>query len=341
MKVCLYLEGEEWVSKSGIKTAFENHKRALRCAGVRVTLDPKDEYDVLHTHFFGPKTMFYVKQARRKALPVVCHAHSFGAHDFRDSFTLSNTVAPLYDRYLRYLYNQADMVITCSQYAKRVMQNSGVSAPIEVVSNGMDTQNFRPDRQAQRRYQQQFCAGRFTFFSAGNLIPRKGVTDFISVAEALPQYRFVWFGKRWNKLFNSNSELSHSLTHLPPNVRLPGFVDDTASVFAAMGAFFFPSYTENQPMVLLESATLGLPLVVRDIPEYQGFLTHGVHCLKAQSNAEFIDILGRVAEDATLRARLSRGARTLADVHDLPQVGQRLKSLYALLSENREPVTTF
>jgi len=338
LKICLYLEGEDWVSKSGFRTAFENHRRALELAHVEVSLDPRGDYDLLHTHFFGPKSVYYIKQAKRRGIPVVCHAHSFGAHDFRDSFTLSNAVAPLYGRYLRYLYNQADLVVTCSQFAKHVMQGSGIAVPIEVVSNGMDLQRFRPDLDAQAQYTKRFKTREFISFSAGNLIPRKGVSDFIEVAKALPQFDFVWFGKRWHRLFNAHAGLERCLAQLPPNVQLPGFVQDTASAFAAMDALFFPSYTENQPMVILESATLGLPLVVRDIPEYEGFLTHGVNCLKAQDNREFIEHIQHVACDAALRERLKRGALALADVHGLVHVGQRLRGLYALLLEKRESV---
>lgn len=338
MRVCLYLEGEEFVSKSGFKTAFENHKRALQQAGVEITHDPKDRYDLIHTHFFGPKTMYYVKLAKRKDIPAVCHAHSFGAHDFRDSFTLSNAVAPLYDRYLRYLYNQADMVMTCSAFAKSVMQESGVSVPIEVVSNGMDTQRFKPRPEGRGKHREALGLSRFTFFTAGNLIPRKGVVDFIETARRLPDYDFVWFGKRWNKICNANPDLARCLSDLPGNVYLPGFVTDTASAFSAMDALFFPSYTENQPMTILESATLGLPLIVRDIPEYQGFLTHGVNCFKAQTQPDFAALLARVAQEPALRARLSKGAAALTDVHDLTHVGQRLLALYRSLIGNREMV---
>lgn len=338
MKVCLYLEGEEFVAKSGFKTAFENHKKALELTGIEITLDPKDSYDLLHTHFFGPKTMFYIKQAKRKRIPVVCHAHSFGAHDFRDSFTLSNAVAPLYERYLRYLYNQPDMVMTCSQFAKDVMRASGVQVPIEVVSNGMDTQHFQPDPEGRKRYRSKLGLSRFTFFSAGNLIPRKGVVDFIEVARALPEYDFVWFGKRWNKICNANPDMARCLDHLPSNVHLPGFVSDTANAFSAMDALFFPSLTENQPMTILESATLGLPLIVRDIPEYKGFLTHGVNCLKGQTKDEFIQLLTRVAQEDAVRERLHKGALALTKIHDLHHVGQRLSSLYAGLIQKRELV---
>jgi glycosyltransferase involved in cell wall biosynthesis len=165
------------------------------------------------------------------------------------------------------------------------------------------------------------------------------VNDFIDVAKRLPQYDFVWFGKRWNKILNANPDMAKALDEMPSNVKLPGFVEDTASAFAAMDALFFPSFTENQPMTILESATLGLPLVVRDIPEYQGFLTHGVNSLKAQNVDEFAHHLQRVAEDHQLRERLSQEARALTDVHNLSHVGQRLKSLYTSLIQQHSLVT--
>lgn len=338
MKVCLYLEGEELVAKSGFKTAFANHARALASVGVEVTHDPRDTYDLLHTHWFGPRSVWAVKQARRKGLPVVCHAHSVGAHDLRDSFTLSNTVAPLYDRYLRFYYNQADLVLTCSRYARRLLIASGVVVPIEVVSNGMDTERFRFDPAGRARFRRELNLKRFTFFSAGNLIPRKGVVDFLEVAAALPAYDFVWLGERWNKLINLNPELVRRLSQPPPNVRLPGFVRDTVAAFSAMDALFFPSYTENQPMTVLESATLGLPLIVRDIPEYEGFLREGKHCLKARDREGFVAALRAVAEDPALRNRLSSGARALAQVHALPQVGRRLRELYEQLIAPKAPL---
>ncbi len=338
MRVCLYLEGEEFVAKSGFKTAVGNHVRALEAVGVEVTADPKERFDLLHTHWFGPRSVYFIKQARRKGVPVVCHAHSVGAHDLRDSFTLSNTVAPLYDRYLRYYYGQADLVMTCSQYAKRLLLQSGLEVPVEVVSNGMDTQRFQARPEGRARHRERLGLDHFAFFSAGNLIPRKGVADFLDAAESLPEYDFVWFGERWNKLFALKPELGKRLDHPPPNVHLPGFVRDTADAFSACDALFFPSYTENQPMTILESATLGLPLIVRDIPEYEGFLSHATHALKLKRHDDFVDALRRVAEDASLRERLRRGARELADVHDLPRVGERLRSLYTSLIERKELV---
>jgi len=67
MRVCLYLEAEELVAKSGFKRAFEHHRKALELVGVEVTTDPHDEpYELLHLHAFGPKSLYYLGKARRE-----------------------------------------------------------------------------------------------------------------------------------------------------------------------------------------------------------------------------------------------------------------------------------
>lgn len=331
MKVCLFLEGGDLVAKSGFRTAFENHVAALRGAGIEVTDDPRDTHDLLHTHFFGPKSMYYVMRARKRGVPVVCHAHSMGAHDFRDSFTFSNLLAPMFEGYLRYYYNQADAVFTCSRFAKRTLGGLGVRVPIHVVSNASDSGGMHCDEEKRKSFREKLGLEKFTFFSAGHLIQRKGVIDFFEIATTLPQYDFAWYGKMWGKMLTQNIVVQRTLSNPPPNLHLPGFVSDIEGAFSAGDALFFPSYTENQPMVILECAALGLPLVVRDIPEYEGFLTDGLNCLKAKSVEEFAQRLVAVAEDDVLRKKLRTGSLALAEAHDFNRVGSHLRGLYLRL----------
>jgi glycosyltransferase involved in cell wall biosynthesis len=122
----------------------------------------------------------------------------------------------------------------------------------------------------------------------------------------------------------------------PPNVHFPGFVKDIAAAYSACDSLFFTPYTENQPMVILESAALGLPLVLREIPEYEGFLTDGENCLLCRDNDEFAENLAKVASEKALREKLRKGALELSEEHDLMNVGDHLKRLYGELIEAAE-----
>lgn len=331
MRVCLYLEAKDFVSKSGIRTSFEHQVKALERIGVQVTTDPLGHYDILHLHFFGPKSMYWLKRAKSQGVKVVAHAHSMGSHDFRNSFTLSNVIAPWYERYLRFFYQLSDCIVTPSAYAKEVLEAQGVQKRIIVISNGVDRELFRFSLEKRRLYREKLGLQRFTVFSAGNVILRKGILDFIAVARQLSQFDFVWFGHRWSKLLSFYPEMHKQIESRPKNLLMPGFIEDTAGAFAAGDVLLFPSYGENQPMVLLEAAAVGRPLVVRDIPEYRNWLVHEKNCLKGKNNQDFIAHLTRLAADPALLSGLSQQALKLAEQNSLERIGQKLKKLYLSL----------
>jgi len=331
MRVCVYLEAPDLVATSGFKTACEHQRKALQAVGVSVTDDPNSDYDILHLHFFGPKSLFYLKRAKRLKIPVVVHAHSIGAHDFADSFTLFTSIAPLYEKYLYYFYESSDAIFTCSRYARDQLRAQGITKPIYVVSNAVDRERFRFTKEGRRLYRERLGLKNFTVFCAGNVIPRKGVLDFLEVARRLPQMDFVWFGKIWPKLLTFYPEMHKALERRPPNVKLPGFIEDTPAAFSAGDLLFLPSFRENQPMVLLEAASLGRPLVVRDIPEYRGWLIDRVNARLGSTIEEFVEIIAELAQNPYEWQRLSHAAEQLAHASSLPVVGQQLKELYQQL----------
>ncbi|MCI2430223.1 glycosyltransferase family 4 protein [Candidatus Acetothermia bacterium] len=338
MRVCLYLEAAEMVAKSGFRTAFEQQRRALRSAGIEVTDDPaRDDYDLLHLHFFGPKSLFYLKRAQHLGVKVIAHAHSIGAHDFEDSFTLVNSISGLYEKYLYYFYESSDAVMTCSQYACEQLRAQGISKPIFVISNAVDRQRFKFNPEKRQHYRELLQLQRFTVFSAGNVIPRKGILDFLEVARRLPELDFVWFGHLWPKFMTFYPDMHNALEAKPPNVKMPGFVSDTPAAFSAGDLCFLPSFRENQPMVLLEALSLGRPLVVREIPEYHGWLEDGVNARLGSSVEEFISQIRQLAETPREWQRLSWAAEELAKASSLPVVGRRLKELYTLVLEEVAP----
>ncbi len=329
MKVCLYLEAARLLARSGIYRAFVNHLRALKEMGVEVTTDPRGEYDVLHLHWFGPRSLRSLRWAKRRGIPVIMHAHSIGRYDFAGGFTGTCLLAPFYERLLDRVYSRADALFVPSEFAAAMLAKRGLG-PVHVVSNGADLSRFRPDEERRKRWREMLGLRGFTVYSAGNVLPRKGVLDFIAVAERLPKFQFIWFGQRWGPLA-FYPRMEWVIRKAPRNVRFAGFVEDPAGAYDACDLFFFPTYGENQPLALLEAAALGKPIVVRDVPAFS-YLEHGLHCLKANSVEEFRDAIRVVAEAPSLRERLSRNARTFALEHELKRVGERLLELYRLVA---------
>lgn len=336
MKICLYLEAENVIARSGFRTAFAQHVRALEKVGIPVTTDPSDSFDILHLHWFGPRSLYHLKRAKQQGKTVIAHAHSIGTYDFKDSFTLSNAFAPLYERYLNYFYELSDAIFTPSEHAKALLQAQGLHKPIYVVSNGVDLEKFAFCERQRAQYRRCLGVTRFTVFSAGNVIPRKGVLDFLEVARRLPQFDFVWFGHLWGRLLSFDSDMHQALDERPANVTMPGFVENTPGAYAAGDLLLYLSYGETHGLVLFEAAALERPIVLRDLPGYQasGF-KDGENCLKGKSVEDFCEHIVRLACDGELRARLVRNAYQLAEANALHRVGLRLQKLYREILERR------
>ena len=99
MKVLLYTELEKKIGKSGLGKAIKHQMRALEENGIPYTTNPKDDYDIIHINWYGLKSYHLAKKAHRKGKKVVYHAHST-EEDFRNSFKFSNTIAPLFKKWI-------------------------------------------------------------------------------------------------------------------------------------------------------------------------------------------------------------------------------------------------
>ena len=95
MKVLLHSDKMKEIEKSGVGRAIIHQQEALRLNHVPYTLDPKDDYDIIHINTIFPESYLMAKRAKKQGKKVIFHAHST-EEDFRNSFILSNQVAPLF-----------------------------------------------------------------------------------------------------------------------------------------------------------------------------------------------------------------------------------------------------
>ncbi len=324
MKVCVYLEhggSSQW--SGGIRRAHENQVRALTRAGVDVTTDPSDTFDILHLHSIGPYSLYLAERYSGRR-PVLIHSH-ITAEDFANSFRMSDHIAPYLGRDLRFFYSKADVLIAPSPYARDVLRRYELDRPIEVVSNGVDLRRFRPDRRRRLLGRARFGLDGTVPFAVGLALLRKGVDLFIETGRQVPEMTLVWFGRVHRA---AKVETLRAIAQAPDNVRFAGYVEDVVEAYAAGDVFFFPSAVENEGLAILEAAACGKPLVLRDAECFAGRFEHGVTCLKARTPEQFAACLRALAHDPELFRRLAEAAQEYARAHSLEQVGQRLRAIY-------------
>jgi len=327
MKTSLYRD-RLWVFKSGISTAFRHQQIALGKVGVHVTTELEPDSDVVHFNWYSPLSRHAVNQVRARHQKVVVFAHT--ANDLRNSFKYSTTVEPFVRRYLAGFYSKADLLIAPTEYCRRLIQGEGynVTGNVHVISNGVDTEKFVFSEEKRRSYRSRYGLTGPTVITAGQFIPRKGVVDFIETARRMPDYTFVWFGPITNKWFSFSHEMRNALRNKPANLIVAGFVDDIVAALCCGDVFLFPSYEENQGIALLEAACIGLPIVLRPLPVYQGWLEYGRNCLAASTVDEFAEAVARAYEDEQLRSALKAEAFKMAQGHNLRAIGEQFVEAY-------------
>ena len=99
MKVLLFRDDEKVFAKSGVGRAMKHQEEALRLAGVDFTTDSDADFDIIHLNTINPESYILAKKAHKEGKKIVFHAHST-EEDFRNSFALSNIIAPAFRKWL-------------------------------------------------------------------------------------------------------------------------------------------------------------------------------------------------------------------------------------------------
>lgn len=343
MRVLVHLDLQRRLKRSGIYTAYSQHRRALEgCDGVelvegggnlarlsRTFRRQGPDIDIAHTHLFGPSSLVLAAMAKRHDIPLVCHAH-VTKEDFRDSFRGSNQLALPLGAYLKRWYSRGDLVICPSEYTKRRLEAYPVTAPIEAVSNGIDLESLDGFESLRETYRDRYDLEGTVVFCLGNVFERKGVDTFIEVAKRCPELEFVWFGP-YDTGLSASQTVKEAVTNPPPNVTFTGWIEDKRGGLAAGDIFLLPSHEENQGIAVLEAMACGKPVVLRDLPVFHEYASDGEDCRMANDVDEFVAVIQRLVANPKEADALGEAANETAQEHRLEVVGERLLEHYRQL----------
>ncbi len=323
----------------GMGTNVPMVARELERIGVRVVMNrPKEDYDVLHLHSPLPDSFLWALRKRRQGKPVVVHGRHL-PELIKGGFVGGSLAYPIVRSYSVRFYNLGTVVLGATPYVAKALARDGVRGPFKVIPNGINREVFVRDPVLGGRFRERMGVSdsEKLVLSVGLRIPRKGVDTFVAMSRALKEgkgIKFVWVGE-------SEALLEDALDTTPKgDVIFPGHVpfEEITGVYSAADVFVFPTRAESYGNVMLEAASCGCPLLIRDIPVYEEWVQDGVHCMKARTDAEFASKLMQILDDASLRGKMAAGALRLAEEHDMKKTAQMLKELYEELAGGR-PVT--
>lgn len=315
------------LSKSGLGKAIKHQMNALKENNIEYTLDPKDDYDIVHINYYGPKSYSIAKKAKKLGKKVVYHAHST-EEDFRNSFILSNQIAPIFKEWLIKCYTLGDVILTPTPYSKRLLENYGIEVPIIDISNGINVKFFEKNEELGKKFRKKFGYKDTDkiIMGVGLYIERKGILDFVELAKRLPEYKFIWFG--YSPLAASPAKIREAVNTKLDNLVFAGYVEPEVLRGAYNGCdlYLFPTLEETEGIPIMEACAAKIPALIRDIPVFSEWLEDGVNVYKAKDIDEFEIKIKKILEgklpnlcDEGYKVALSR---------DIKKVGKKLISIY-------------
>jgi 1,2-diacylglycerol-3-alpha-glucose alpha-1,2-glucosyltransferase len=317
----------------GMGTNVPMVTKELERIGVRVLLnEPRGDYDILHIHSPLPDSFLWALRRRKAGRPLVVHGRHL-PELIKGGFIGGSLAYPFVRKYSVKFYNLGDVVVSATPYVAKSLAADGVRGPFRIIPNGINREVFVRNESLGAKFRKRLgiSASDKLVLSVGLRIPRKGVDTFVDMSMKLKDrkgVKFVWVGA-------SEAFLEDALDQTAAgNVMFPGHVpfDEIVGVYSAADVFVFPTRAESYGNVMLEAASCGCPLLIRDIPVYEGWVQDGLHCLKASDDAAFSERLSEMLDDDALRGRLADGARLLAAEHDIKKTAVMLKDLYESLA---------
>lgn len=328
-------ESDISIQGHGVHTAYTELASALERRDdidlIRGAFGETVSCDIVHIHTIGPRTW---RKLLQKSPKKVISAHVVPA-SLIGSIAFARYWSFVAGWYMKWLYGRADKVLAVSETVAEVLKRDlGVRRDaVEVFYNTIDMAQYRTTSAEKRAARKKLgiAPGAFVVLGNGQVQPRKRVDTFHAMAAALPDVTFMWVGGIPFKQLGADYAAMQKLsTETPENLTVTGSIphEDVAVYLAAADVFCLPAEQENHPMCVLEAAGAGLPIILRDIPEYHD--TFGDDAVLCRSDEEFTEAV-TMLQDATHRKQWRATSSRIAERFDSHVAAGRLVELYRSL----------
>ncbi len=297
-------------------------------------------------HAFDAKPCVWVRLAARLAgVPVTIGtlpglSSLYGS----DSFAV-RLIRSIYQPLQKLASHLSDLTIFQNQEDARRFIAAGIvpkQKAMVIPGSGVSTGRFAPAQvsraeQARLRTELGIRPAEIVVTMVSRVIRSKGALEFMAAASQVgmsyPKARFLLVGPGdEGSIYRLNRA---ELAQLKRTVIWPGSRQDIPAVLAASDIFVFPSaHNEGIPRVLLEAASMELPIITTDSPGCNEVVEDGVNgFLVPVHNANALsEAILRLIDQPELRRRFGRVSRQRAvDRFDLSVIAAQTGQLYRQL----------
>lgn len=269
--------------------------------------------DILHHHTIEP--MNYLRMKTSKGLNI-SYVH-FLPETLDGSINLPKPAFDIFKKYVVDFYRSADYLVVVNPIFISALEKYKIKKErIKYIPNYVSKEDFFPKKPKEvtaLRKEINISKEEFVVLGVGQVQTRKGVLDFIKVAEAMPDVTFVWCGGfSFGAITDGYKELKKVFENPPSNVRFLGIVprEKMNDMYNIADVLFMPSYNELFPMSILEASNLHKPILLRDLDLYKDILFDNY--MKANDNNGFIKSLKGLKEDKKIYDEFAEKSKNIS-----------------------------
>lgn len=279
----------------------------------------RDRPDVIHIHnayWMGLSAMFW---ARRMNIPIVATNHFMPENAILNLKGVQWLYRPLEWTIWRFLvafHDRADYVTSPTPTATALLETHGLTAPLEPITNGIDTAVFKPGQPTKAVIAKLGLAtDRPIILYVGRLDGEKRLDVLLDAMPAVlertsAQLVLAGYGRSSDELKAQSARLG-----ITGDVVFTGFIDeaDKPLLYNAAAVFTITSPAELQSIVTLEAMASGLPVVAVDVAALHELCHdgHNGYLFPHQDSAALADKLVAVLINSKLQRRFGQASLEL------------------------------
>lgn len=263
--------------RRGHEVARLRERGALDPGVVKQVLKLIDQHavDIIHTHEFR-SNVIGLFCARRRRLPIVTTCHGWIANSAKGKLRV------ILDRLTLYFF---DYIIVVSKKLQSQLLKQGIRRHrVSALSNAVAFENFGGTVNG-KQFRDELGVPPETVLVAniGRLSPEKGPAEFVQAAKIVLQQfatiRFLLIGvgperAKLEQLVNESGSADKFV--------FCGYRADMPEIYPSLDLIVQSSFTEGMPNVILEAATMEVPVIATRVGGTSEIIEHGVSGILVQ-----------------------------------------------------------
>lgn len=321
------LSSADKVAGQGVGSAYLEQVNLVREGAsdlFDIYINSHKKCDIVHVHTVDLWNYFKMNKG-----VSVCYVH-FLPDTLDGSIRLPRFAFNIFKKYVTKFYNKADHLVVVNPIFIDDLVKFGIDREkITYIPNYVSREKFYKKDATDIRKKYNISDDAFVVLGVGQVQTRKGVVDFIDVANKMPDTTFVWCGGfSFGRITDGYDELKKIYENPPKNVIFTGIVprEEMNDMYNMADLLFMPSYNELFPMSILEAINSSKPLLLRDLDLYKDILFEKY--MKGTNNDEFVSKLSELKNDKKVYNKYSKLSNEISEFYSKEHVLEIWKEFY-------------